>query len=70
MIYIRDDIPSKLLLKHVFPDDIEGSFVELNFRKSKWLLMRAYHPPSQINSDWNNVWNALYKLVAKDFVFL
>ena len=50
MIYIRDDIPSKLLTKHVFPDDIEGLFVELNFRKSKWLLMGAYHPPSQSNS--------------------
>ena len=37
MIYIRDDIPSKLLTKHVFPDD----------RQSKWLLMGAYHPPSQ-----------------------
>ena len=50
MIYIRDDIPSILLTKHVFPDDIEGLFVELNFRKSKWLLMGAYHPPSQSNS--------------------
>ena len=50
MIYIRDDIPSILLTKHVFPDDIEGLFVELNFRKSKWLLMGAYHPPSQSDS--------------------
>ena len=47
MIYIRDDIPSKLLTKHVFPDDIKGLFVELNFRKNEWLLMGAYHPPSQ-----------------------
>ena len=50
MIYIRDDIPSKLLTKHVFSDDIEGLFVELNFRKSKWLLMGAYHSPSQSDS--------------------
>ena len=50
MIYIRDDIPSKLLTKHVFSDDIEGLFVELNFRKSKWLLMGAYHFPSQSDS--------------------
>ena len=50
MIYIRDNVPSKLLTKHVFPDDIEGLFVELNFRKSKWLLMGAYHPPSQSDS--------------------
>ena len=50
MIYIRDNILSKLLTKHVFPDNIEGLFVELNFKKSKWLLMGAYHPPSQSDS--------------------
>ena len=38
MIFIRDDIPSRLLNKHVFPDDIEGLFIELNFRKVKWGL--------------------------------
>ena len=37
MIYICDDIPSKLLTKHVFPDDIKGLFVELTFRKNQWL---------------------------------
>ena len=46
-ICIRDDILSKLLTKHVFPDNIEGLFVELNFRKTKWLLMGADHPSSQ-----------------------
>ena len=39
MIYIRDDIPSKLLLKHVFPSDIEGLYIELNFMKCKWLIL-------------------------------
>ena len=33
MVYIREDIPSKLLDKHVFPYDMEGLFVELNLRK-------------------------------------
>ena len=47
MVYIRDDIPSKLLDKHVFPYDMEGLFVELNFRKCKWLLFRTYHLPAQ-----------------------
>ena len=47
MVYIREDIPSKLLDKHVFPYDMEGLFVELNFRKCKWLLFGTYHPPSQ-----------------------
>ena len=47
MIYIREDILSKRLDKHVFPYDMEGLLVELNFRKCKWLLFRTYHPPSQ-----------------------
>ena len=34
----REDIPTKLLFRHSLPDDIEGMFIELNFRKSKWLL--------------------------------
>ena len=32
LIYVREDIPCKLLNNHNFPDDIEGLFVELNFR--------------------------------------
>ena len=39
MKYVRDNIPSKLLTKHFLPNDIEDSFVELNFRKRKWLLI-------------------------------
>ena len=50
MIYNCDNIPSKLLTRHVFPDDIEGLLGRLNFRKSKWLLIGAYHPPSQSDS--------------------
>ena len=47
MIYIRDNIPSRLLSKHVFPSDIEGLYIELNFRKCKWLLLGTHHTPSQ-----------------------
>ena len=47
MIFVKEDIPSKLLTKHDFPNDIEGLFAELNFRKSKWLLCGTYHPPAQ-----------------------
>ena len=38
LIYIREDIPSKLLADHKLPHDIEGK---------KWLLFGSYHPPSQ-----------------------
>ena len=36
-----------MLTKHNSPYNIKGLFVELNFRKSKWLLGGVYHPPSQ-----------------------
>ena len=47
LIYIRSDIPSRKLSKHNFTNDIEGLFIEFNFRKSKWLLFGAYRPPKQ-----------------------
>ena len=47
IIYVREEIPSTFLKKHKLPQDAEGMFIELNFRKIKWLLFRTYHPPSQ-----------------------
>ena len=47
MIFIRQYIPSKLLKKHTFLENIEGLFVEINLRKSKWLIFGTYHPPNQ-----------------------
>ena len=46
LIYVREDIPSKQV-KISLASDIESIFVELNFRKTKWLLFGCYHPPSQ-----------------------
>ena len=47
IIYITEDIPSKVLRKHLFPNDMERIFVEINFRESRWLLWSTYHFPSQ-----------------------
>ena len=47
LIYVRDNIPSKLLNEFQPPNDIEGLFIELNFRNNKWLLFGSYHPPNQ-----------------------
>ena len=47
LIYVRTDIPCKQVVTYELPDKIEGIFVEINFRKSKWLLYGTYHPPSQ-----------------------
>ena len=75
MIFICDDIPSRVLTKHVCPDDIEGLLIELSFRKAKWLLFGTYHPPTQSDSYYfNNLEKALdlyshydKKLLVGDF---
>ena len=38
MIFVREDVPSKPLQKFISPVDIEGLFIELNFRTCKWLF--------------------------------
>ena len=47
MIFVSEDIHSKLVSKHTLPDDIEGMFIEINLRKTKWLILGTYHPPNQ-----------------------
>ena len=52
LIYIREDIPSKQLSKHNFTKHIEGMFIEINLRKTRWLLFGTYHPPSQSDKEY------------------
>ena len=60
LIYVRSDIPCKQVNNHEFSDKIEGIFIEINFRKSKWLLLGTYHPPSQNdNYYFDNIGRAL-----------
>ena len=68
LIYVREDIPCKKLSKHNFPDDIEGLFIEINLRKTKWLIFGSYHPPSQSDQYYfDNVGQALdtYSMILK-----
>ena len=55
LIYVRDDISSRNLMKHTSYHDMETLFIELNFKKSKWLLVGCYHPPSQNDQYFFNV---------------
>ena len=38
LLYVRDDIPSRLLTDYKIKDNLELFFVEVNIRKKKWLL--------------------------------
>ena len=31
------------------PDDIEGMFIEMNLRKTKWFILGRYHLPNQLD---------------------
>ena len=41
-------------MKHVFPDDIEVLFIELNFRKIKSFLFGTHYPSTQSDSCYFN----------------
>ena len=47
MIFVRDELPSKQLQKHALPSDIEALIIEINLRKTKFLLLGGYRPPTQ-----------------------
>ena len=71
LIYIREDIPCKEMYDHNFPDDIEGIFIEINLRKSRWLLFGSYHPPNQSDEYYfNKVSNSLDIYLSKYDKFL
>ena len=77
LIYVREDIPSKLLDKHSFPDvsfnsvdvlgPIEGIFIEINLRKSKWLFFGTYHRPAQNDEYYFDKVTHALDLYAKDY---
>ena len=43
-IYVRDDIPCKILKNHKQPGNVEAIFIELKLKNRKWLLMGGYNP--------------------------
>ena len=46
LIYIREDVPSKILNHRRYQDDIEAIFSEISLKETKWLICGKHHPPS------------------------
>ena len=44
LLYIREDVLSRLLTEYKPPENVECLFVEINFRKKKWILCFSYNP--------------------------
>ena len=60
--YFREDIPCRELKVHNIPGDIEGTFIEINLRKKKWLLFFGYNPnKGNISNFLENVMYAMDK---------
>ena len=43
LIYVRDDIPCRRLNTHSINNNLEGIFLEVNLRKTKWLVFGGYN---------------------------
>ena len=44
IIYVKEDIPVKLLKDHATPKNVDGIFQEMNLKKYKWFLFGGYNP--------------------------
>ena len=71
MLFVRDDIPCKLLSLENKP--MEGFYVKINLRKTKWLLCCSYNP-SRSNTDFHlehlNRNLALYSSCYENFMII
>ena len=52
LTYIKETIPCKLLENLIIPKGIQIQPIEINLRKSKWLIISIYRPPSTPESDF------------------
>ena len=47
LIYVKSNLPSRLLTDYKLPNDIQLIPIELNLRKDKWFVISLYRPPRQ-----------------------
>ena len=50
LMYVNEDIPSRLLNEHSAPNDLELICIEINLKKQKWLIVGIYRPPNMRES--------------------
>ena len=74
LVYIKEGIPSCELKNHSpMSNSFDVIVIEINFRKSKWLLINAYKPPSVNNSLFCDQISRLldfYSLTYKNIVLM
>ena len=66
LLYIRNDIPCKEIKIPNLPCNIEALFIEINIRKTRWLVMTGYNPHKEnISYFLNHISLSLDQLIAK-----
>ena len=73
LIYIRDDIAFRELNEHPHLSNMEGIFLELNFKRTKWLMFGGYNPSkSNIINFVNGIGTILDRYMSKydNFILL
>ena len=62
LLYVRDDIPSKVLENTDFGNQTEAFFVEITIGKVKWLISCSYNPHKA------NIEN-IYMILVRIFIY-
>ena len=66
LVFVRDEIPCRHLDNHTICKGFESIFIELNFRKTKWLLCAGYnHNKSNIDKYLRNLGSVLDHYMSK-----
>ena len=65
MIFSPDYLPCKKVDSYSLPADVEGMFIEMTVRKTKWLVMSGYNPRKEYTSYFlSHVSKGLDKVLA------
>ena len=54
MLYINENIPSRLLSDHPIFSDLELIAIEIHKKKHRWLFLGIYKPPPQSDIEFTN----------------
>ena len=71
MLFVRDNIPFRLLKPGNLPSNTEALFIEINLRKKKWLMCCGYNPnKSLINKFTHDIGKVLDSFIGNYDNFL
>ena len=67
LVFIKENIPSKLLTKLTIPSNLQILPIEVNLRKTKWLILPIYKPPSTTENYFLDHMNRLIEYYTSEY---